>query len=486
MTSDGVSPGWADATEQLAPGVSPMVVYQGSGESPPVREPPDLSGPPALTGDYMSCGGSNSGGGGGGSGGLVCLPLSNVTNLDTGLRDDYDGENEAANADNQVSQRGARLASRSVPFWDVAERMNRRAGTTKTHELLPRVTSPGRVFALDPPPPATRFYPRSSPYITGDGGQALVAVTPNAGYFNLQNQFDCVTGAVTDNAGPSSDTAGEHVNEMNLARDGWQFLMTGLVAPSSQFTGYRSLFPGFLVPEQLMGENSVFRQAWNTWDPGAPAGTHEDPTLSPEREMWDAVGSVRHPEYMVNLQQTMNAFKSRMMRGIAAISNDFWEQQDWDDTSEEWGYTRALEALSELRLYLAVMNYLNHPRAHAAFVASLNRINDVYSQFDAAVARNNLNGGQLTYAGLLWREFVYAVIIGRTQASQFSYRELLRRMESNWNRALLSAIASGALATRLLEIQSVLDEISVLLQYDPVRSNAFVIDTSGLFADPTI
>jgi hypothetical protein len=214
--------------------------------------------------------------------------------------------------------------------------------------------------------------------------------------------------------------------------------------------------------ETLMGANGVFRQVWNTWDSGAPH-EHEDPTLSPEREMWDAIGSVRHPEYMVNLQQTINAFKSRMMGGIAAVGNDRWAEFNWDDTSEETGYIHAMEALSELRLYLAVINYLNYPTTHAAFIASLNRVNAIMVQFDDAIARNNLNNGVPTFASTLWREFVYRVVIDRTENTQFQYRQWLWRLRDNWAAENLHATASGAKPERLEGIRDVIQEVSNIL-----------------------
>lgn len=129
---------------------------------------------------------------------------------------------------------------------------------------------------------------------------------------------------MTNAAGPSSDQAAEHIVEQNLIALSWQFQLTGRVPRTSQSVAYDTLFGDSIVPEALMGPNSVFRQLWNTWDFGAAQGTHADPTLSPEREMWDAIGSMTHPEYMVNLQQTINAFKSRMMRGINGIGEDRW------------------------------------------------------------------------------------------------------------------------------------------------------------------
>ncbi|KAK3937495.1 hypothetical protein QBC46DRAFT_356630 [Diplogelasinospora grovesii] len=457
VDSDNVSPAWTNAdavTVPLGPGASPAVMYRGEGETPEARNPPSLSGHAAFTGDFMHCSDSGT---------IACQFLLNVSNIDTDLQNDYDGENAAANADGGLLQR-AGLIARAVPFWDIAERIKSRA--TRTKELVPRRTETARPWTITPPS-GNSFTSLSSPYLTGNSGQVLTAANANAGYFNLQNQFDCVTGAITNAAGPSLDLASEHLMEQNLVALGWQFQMTGYAPGTSQARPYPSRFRNNVVPEALMGANGVFRRPWNTWDSTAPQGTHVDPTLSPEREMWDAIGSVSHPEYMVNLQQTINAFKSRMMRGISAIGSDRWAQFNWDDTSEATGYVHAIEALSE--------------------IPSLNRINDIMNQFDVAVARNNLSNGAPTYAGTLWREFVYQVVIARTEGAQGQYRRWLWRMRDNWRAEFQRATAGQASSARTGEIMEVITEIADILNtYDPVTNpDDFVIDKTGLFPDPT-
>jgi hypothetical protein len=442
-------------------------MYRGEGETPDPRQPPNIGGSAALTGDFMNCSGSAT---------MACLPLLSLLKVDPELQDDYDGENAAANAEGG-------LAQRAIPFGDIAERI--KPPPTPTHELAPRRTETARSWAITPPSGNT-FTTLSSPYLTGNNGQILVAANPNAGYFNLQNQFDCITGAVTDSAGPSPDLASEHLVEQNLVAYGWQYILVGSAPATTQAREYRSRLRVSPVPESLMGTNGVFRLPWNAWDGNAPQGTHAYPAPSPEREIWDAIGSVTRPEYMVNLQQTINAFKSRMMRGISGIGNDRWYDLSWDDTSEATGYGHTIEALSEIRLFVAVINYLNHPTAHAPFMASLNRIYEVMTQFDDAVARNNLNNGVPTYAGSLWREFTYHVILARTEGAQQQYRSWLWRIRDNWQAERARATSNNALATRLDEIDEVLTEIADLLNaYDPVRNpDGFTISRTGLFPDP--
>lgn len=411
--------------------------------------------------------------------------MLNMTDSDPDLLDDYDGENAAAAIeDAQLSLRSGHQASDTYPFLDIAEHLRR--ASTPTKELEPRRTATANPWSITPPS-GNVYVSRASPYLTGDSGRVLVAANPQAGFFNLQNQSDCLTGAITGTAGPSTDLSAEHIVEQNLVATGMQFMMTGIVAPSTQSAQLNTLFPQFRVPEALMGANSVFTQPWNSWDPNAPAGTHEDPTLSPEREMWDAIGSVRHPEYMVNLQQAINTFKSRMMRGIAGVAGTRWLTEGWDDTSVANGHARATAALSQLRLYLAVVNYLNHATVHAAFTASLNRINDIFMQFDAAVARNNLNNGVATRSSIMWREYVYRIIIRRTQDSQEQYRQWLWRMRDNWQAEHRRAQATNAPPARMAQINEIItDTVQLLNRYDPITNPGdFVVDTDGLFPDPT-
>lgn len=480
VRSNNVSPDWTaegETTVALGPVASPAVVYSGQGETPEERNPPNLSGEAVFSGDFIHCTNSN------GASSLVCLPALNVSDIDTELKDDYDGENEAANAQDKLLKRYGLLGTRTIPFWDIEKLLKPRA--SRTQELEPRSTGTPRPWTITGPS-GNGFVSMSSEYPTGNSGQILRGVNPNAGNMNLLNQHDCMTGAITDSAAPSRDLASEHILELNLVALGWQFVMTGIAPATTQSTQHPTRFPGLQVPEHLMGANGVFRQTWDQWDPNAPAGAHENPRLSPEREMWDAVGSFAHPEYMVNLQQTTNEFKSRMMRGIAGIGPKRWVKFNWDDTSAATGKTNAIGALSEIRLFLAVVNYLNHPTVHAPFMRSLNRISDIMDQFDAAVARNNLNGGVQTHAGTLWREFIHDVVISRTETSQTQYRLWLRRMSDNWKAAQTAAEASNASSQRLGEIAGILEDINKLLNdYDPVKNaNQFVVNTNGLFENP--
>lgn len=479
VLSNNVSPAWTEEDEMtvaIPPGVSPFAVYSGAGETPEERSPPDLAGDAAITGDFMQCSG-----GSGSNGSLTCLSLASVAYTDPALDYDDDGENAAANLEDALLERADLSFTRTVPFWDIFQLIKPKG--TRTKELAPRSTGTARPFTVTGPS-GIGFTTRSSEYITGNSGQILVGANPNAGYMNLEDANDCIRAVITDSAAPSRDLASEHLLEQNLVALGWQFVMTGYAPPTTQMLEYRTQatrFGGRIAPEALMGANSVFRQPWNTWDPTG-AGYHVDATLSPEREMWDAIGSIAHPEYLVNLQQVINAFKSRMMRGISGIGTDRWNRLDWDDTSEATGRASASRALSQLRLFMAVINYLNHPTAHVPFMASMNRISDIMGQFDDAVARNNLNAGVRTYAGPLWREFIHAVVIARTQATQREYLRWLQRMRSNWVAERRRAIAANAPPSRIQDIQGIISDIGNMLS----NPNSFTVNITGLFANPVL
>lgn len=484
VLSDGVSSAWTEEGEATFPinhGVLPAVVYTGEGETPAERNAPDLSGDAAYTGDFMQCSGAS-----GNTNTMTCLLLANVSDIDTDLQDDYDGENAQANLMDKILERAGLLASRTVPFLDVAAQYLKPKGTP-TRDLAPRSTGTARAFTIRDSSGNT-FTSNSSEYLTGNSGRVLITANPNAGFMNLVDQYDCVGAAITDNAGPSSDLASEHLLEQNLVAGGWQFLLTGRAEATSQSAQYDAMDPTTALPSNIMGDGSYFRMSWNSFDPsGSQAGLHPDPTLSPEREMWNAIGSLANPEYLVNLQQAINAFKSRMMRGIAGIGSDRWTANSWDDTSEATGYIRAMEAMSEIRLFLAVINYLNHPTANGPFIASMNRIFDIMTRFDAAIARNSLNGGVATSAGTLWREYIYQVVIARTSGSYGQYRQLLQRLRSAWQQEL-GRVDANTSQTHCDDIDSIIRQITALLaEYDPVtNANPFGINTAGLFADPSL
>lgn len=482
VRSNNISPAWTsegEATVALGAVPSPAVVYSGEGEAPEERGPPNLPGDPVFSGNFIHCTDASE------ASSLICLPARNVSDIDTDLKNDYDGENEAANAEDAILQKYGLLETREIPFWDIAQYLKPKV--SRTQELEPRSTGKPRDWPIKPPSGNT-FTSLSSPYITGNSGQLLLGANPNAGTLNLANSRDCLSAAITDAAGPSRDLASEHILEQNLVALGWEYVMTGFAPGTTQAIEWTSRFRPYVVPEHLMGANGVFRQTWDQWDPNAPAGAHDNPRLSPEREMWDAIGSIAHPEYLVNLQQQVNSFKSRVMRGISGIGADRWTKYKWDDTSDATGKTQAEKALSEIRLFQGVVNYLNHPRVHAPFIASLNRISDIMDQFDAAVARTNLNGGVQTHAGTLWREFIYEVVFSRTETSQSQYRQWLQRMRTNWTAAGQNAVQNGASPSspRMASIRKILNDIADLLKdYDPVKNaDKFVIDKTGLFENP--
>ncbi|KAK3687976.1 hypothetical protein B0T22DRAFT_142035 [Podospora appendiculata] len=306
----------------------------------------------------MECGGLRT---------LICPTLANLTELNPDFLDDGDGENAAANAVPMRRRWGSGQTSSAIygPFWDIAERISPRE-PTRTDNLEPRNTGASRRPKITPES-GVPYETQTSEYITGHGGRDLNAVNPNAGYFTLEDEQNCLSAVIVNSGTPANDQSAEHLPELANMAMLLQFMQTGRADGTTQTDPYETRFRPRVVPERIFGQHSVFRQSWRSWDLAAPPGMHPNPDLSAERDFWDLVGSLVHPEFMVNLQQFLNAFKSCILRGIAAISEARWTRNHWDDTSEASGFDRALEALSELRNYPAVFSYLNHPDVHRPF-----------------------------------------------------------------------------------------------------------------------
>lgn len=105
-----------------------------------------------------------------------------------------------------------------------------------------------------------------------------------------------------------------------------------------------------------------------------------DPSISPEREIWDAIGSFRYPDRLVNAQETLNGFKACIVCGFNGIGIRRWRDNGWDITSEQHGITLTQEALSELCLFPAVFAYLNAARVHGNLVAITNDHDSIFAR----------------------------------------------------------------------------------------------------------
>lgn len=95
--------------------------------------------------------------------------------------------------------------------------------------------------------------------------------------------------------------------------------------------------------------------------------------------MWNAVGSFVHPERM-NVARAINGFKARVVRGINGISTVRWTDNAWNSVEEDHGVTLTEEALSEIRLFPAVIAYINHPTAHRIFSVITNDLANIFQR----------------------------------------------------------------------------------------------------------
>ncbi|KAK3934338.1 hypothetical protein QBC46DRAFT_414004 [Diplogelasinospora grovesii] len=222
-------------------------------------------------------------------------------------------------------------------------------------------------------------------YLNGNNGQFLLSLNPNAGFYNIEDPEDC---------------------ENNV-----------------------------IVPTRDQNDNYH--------------GTHPDPTISPEREMWNLIGSFLHPDRLVNAQEALNGFKARIVRGLNGIGVARWRLNDWDNTSEQFGELFVEEALSELRLFPGVFAYLNAATVHGNLVTITQDLANFFSRFDAAVRRYNLvtNGAS---ANLLYRSYLHNVLLPRMEASRSTYLQWMDRLIDNWE--IAQRTAQGASSGRQASI----------------------------------
>ncbi|KAH8887925.1 hypothetical protein GQ53DRAFT_826912 [Thozetella sp. PMI_491] len=465
--STNISTSWeADAEQHLLdPGNEPFVVFEeNTGQGPAERIPPNIAGNPVLQGNYVTCNGTAT---------VYCYPPSNISTYDPDILNDFDGENADSSVDDNVlTGRAFYYAPRFVPG-----KFGR--------DLEERATAPGRPFDVTLPNGGGVFTTTSSQYITGGNGNALLAVNPQAGRYNVEDAGNCESNTVTTQGSNSDQYASEHILELNTFPEAWSFMLSGRVPPTTQSAPYSTRFSNLVVPVNLMGPTSVFTQNWAAWDPNAPPGTHSDVNQSPERAIWEAMGSLLNPGVLVNAERVINGFKSRMWRAINAISEDRWTTNSWDDTTAIAGVVHANEAISELRLFPFVINYLNEQVVNQNLINVANRIDAIFQEFDAAIARNNLNNGAATGTSTLWREFFYNVVIRRLEGAQGRYRELIWRMIDNWQNALVVNNPPQN-SQYYADIQQILTSLREMRDnFDPVNNpNEFKVNTNGLFPNP--
>ncbi|KAK4201509.1 hypothetical protein QBC40DRAFT_324193 [Triangularia verruculosa] len=257
--------------------------------------------------------------------------------------------------------------------------------------LAPRATGTARNFKV----PQQRngqniFTTSSSTYPTGDNGQFLTNLNQNTGFYNLADAADCKNPGVVSTG--DQNAAGYH--------------------------GIQALAPPF--PSIL---------PWSQWDAGAPPGTHPNANISPEREMWDLIGSFVYPENMVNAHAAINMHKMQVLQLTGPPSDD---------------RLRATGRIAQ-----------NGPRSNH-----------------------------------LYRRYLNSILLPRIEASATGYFELIDRMIANWNRAR-SQTNPNTQDDWHEEIQGVLRTLDTMrrhaMQWDPVRedrSGKFKIRRDGLPPPP--
>ncbi|KAK4033694.1 hypothetical protein C8A01DRAFT_39850 [Parachaetomium inaequale] len=282
------------------------------------------------------------------------------------------------------------------------------------------------------------------------------------GFYNLADATDCENpGVVSTGDQNAAGYHAEHIIEENTVPEQWSFMMTGQVRRTTMMPEFNEQQLA-LMPVSLMGQGSVFTQLWSQWDSGAPQGTHPNANISPEREMWDLIGSFVYPENMVNAHAAINMHKMRMVRGMMALGTNFWTTNDFDDTSQQTGLARFEEAVSLLRLYTAVFTYMNDNTVYAAMERVTQGFAAMFQRFDdrlRATGRIVQNGPR---SNLLYRRYLNAVLLLRIEASSVGYFELIDRLITNWNLARSQTNPNTPLSW-VLEIQGILRTLDIML-----------------------
>lgn len=199
--------------------------------------------------------------------------------------------------------------------------------------------------------------------------------------------------------------------------------------------------------------------------------------MSPIDEIWEAFGTINHPEVMVNAEEVFNGIKMRVWRGIDPFSDETWANNGWHDTSESEGFQRAQEAISAIRTVISVFEYLNHDTIMRNRDQVFNDISRVFQEFDAAVARVR----QVTIeAGPLQLEFLHYYLFPRIEGVENWVIRRLTQMRREWRAALDDGTSQPGPSTRAEDIRDILNAIEGLM----AEVDTIFIKTGGLRDDP--
>ena len=114
--------------------------------------------------------------------------------------------------------------------------------------------------------PNGNFIIRSHAYPNGDNGDALLAVNPDAGHYNLEDADDCTVVDFDDDADPTAATfVTEHILELQTLP---RFLELTMGVPADLRNGQTRTTTHVPIPQAALGDGSNFLAAYNNWDPG--------------------------------------------------------------------------------------------------------------------------------------------------------------------------------------------------------------------------
>ncbi len=297
VQNGSISSTWTDDVTHGVGG-TPLVAIIHSGDStPPERDAPAIDGF-ALFGerDWVDCStGSDAK--------IKCLPMSNMLTLDPSLADEDDNTGLSKRTlDSRAGQGGER------PY---------------------DVHGPNGAFTIN-----------SHTYPNGRNGATLRGVNPAAGYYDLENEDDCVGTEFRDDGDPSTTTfITEHILELQTLP---RFLEFAMGIPADLRNGVQMTTRHTPIPQNALGLGSNFLTRYSTWDPQGSANNNE----APVDEIFGAFGDTIDPSHLVNAESALNAMKMRVWRGDAPIADSTWTNNQLDDTSD---IAHGEQALSTIR-----------------------------------------------------------------------------------------------------------------------------------------
>ncbi len=279
-------------------GNSPLTAIIHTGDSSPrERDAPAVNGY-ALFGarDWVGCSNDS-------KTEIKCLPMKDMLKWDPSLADDNDGTG---------------LSKRMLEG---------RAGQGGERQF--NVHGPNGDFTIT-----------SHPYPNGQNGATLLAANPNAGYYELENEDDCVAIDFRDDGDPRTTTfITEHILELQTLPRFLEFAMGVPADLRNRRTIRTSHAP---IPQHALGTGSNFLTHYSVWDPHGSPNNNE----APVDEIWGAFGDVDNPSHLVNTEEAFNSIKMRIWRGDAPMADSTWANLGLDNTTDiETGE----EALSVIR-----------------------------------------------------------------------------------------------------------------------------------------